>query len=124
MPTKVPTELTDAQADVWRATLAALPDHWLMPSATALLIEYCRHVCRSRMLEIQLQAFDTEWLKAEGGIQRLDKLLGMADRETRAIMNCAKALRLSPQAIFLPAHAGRRYADTMMGPAPWDIDNE
>jgi hypothetical protein len=37
----------------------------------------------------------------------LDKLLAMAERETRAATACARALRLTPQSIMHPRTAGR-----------------
>ena len=37
---------------------------------------------RASVLAQQVSAFDAEWLRADGGVQRLDKLLAMAERDT------------------------------------------
>lgn len=121
MPPPPPVELTDAQAQVWRDTAAAMA--WLDRSSFPLLIELCRHVCRARLLEQRVAEFRMEWLKVDGGLQRLDRLLAMADRETRAISACARALRLTPQSRIEPRTAGRRVNDMPPdGPRPWDDD--
>ena len=49
---------------------------WLVRGAFPILIEYCRHVCRARLLEAQIAHFETEWTGIPGGLERLDKLLG------------------------------------------------
>jgi hypothetical protein len=98
-----------------------MPGDWLARGAYPVLIAYCRHVCRARLLEAQVARFEPEWLKVEGGVARLDKLLGMAERETRAMTACARALRLTPQTQMHPRTAGRRLNDMPEdGPRPWD----
>ena len=64
--------------------------------------------------------FEMEWTKVEGGLERLDRLFSMADRETRAITACARALRLTPQSQIDPAKAGRAINNILEGPRPWD----
>jgi hypothetical protein len=86
-PPAPPSELTDAQAQVWRDVVASLPGNWLTRAAHPILIAYCRHTCRSRLLEIQIAQFELEWTRTEGGLVRLDKLLAASERETRA-MRC------------------------------------
>ena len=98
MPAKPPSELTDAQAAVWRDVVSSMRSDWLVRGAFPILIAYCRHVCRARLLEAQIAHFETEWAGIPGGLQRLDKLLGMADRETKTAIACARSLRLTPQA--------------------------
>ena len=41
---------------------SAVGDRWVRHSE-----EDCRHVCRARMLAAQIDGFDPEWLKADGG---------------------------------------------------------
>jgi hypothetical protein len=53
-----PLELTDAQAQVWRDVVGSLPGNWLTRAAHPILIAYCRHACRSRLLEIQIAQSD------------------------------------------------------------------
>ena len=120
-PARPPAELTDAQAAVWRDSAASMPGDWLSRGAYPILIQYVRHVCCARLLEAQIARFEPEWLKAEGGLARLDKLLAAAERETRAMTACARALRLTPQSKMHPRTAGRQIADMPEGPRPWDF---
>jgi hypothetical protein len=62
LPPPVPSELTDAQGAVWRDTVGSLPGYWLTRAAFPILIAYCRHVCRARLLEMEISRFDAEWV--------------------------------------------------------------
>lgn len=119
MPASPPSELSDAQAIVWIDAVASMPGDWLTRGSFPVLIEYCRHVCRARLLEMQISKFEIEWSKVEGGLERLDKFLSMAERETRALSACARALRLTPQAQMHPKTAGRRSNENRTGKRPW-----
>src|SRR5687768_1980422 len=122
-PPPPPAELSDAQSQVWRDTVGALRGDWLNRASFPLLVEYARHVCRSRMLEGMIAEFEVEWIKHEGGLRRLNLLLAMAERQTRAIASCARALRLSPSSQMHARSAARRLLNP---PAdmkrPWDED--
>jgi hypothetical protein len=120
MPFPPPSELSDAQAMIWRDTVAAMPGDWLTRAGFPILIAYCRHSCRARLLEMQIATFEIEWTKVEGGLERFDKMLSMAERETRALSACARALRLTPQATMHPRTAGRALSNHSTGPRPWD----
>ena len=62
-------------------------------------------------------------MNVEGGLERFDRLLAMADRETKAVVATARALRLTPQAIVHPRTAGRRVNDWPADARrPWDPD--
>ena len=114
-----PSEVSDAQAAVWRDAASCMSGDWLRRGAHAVLIEYCRHVCRSRLLEVQIAHFQQEWIAADGGLERLDRLLAMAERESKAAIACARALRLTPQSQMHPRVAGRRLAEVSPYPSPW-----
>lgn len=122
MPAKAPAELTDAQAAVWRDVVGAMPGGFMTPAAKPLLIEYCRHVCRARLLEAAVAGFDISWAKVEGGLERFEKILAMADRETKAIINLARQLRISPHSLIDPKTAGRASRNIAEEPTemPWD----
>ena len=120
LPPPVPSELTDAQGAVWRDTVGSLPGYWLTRAAFPILIAYCRHVCRARLLEMEISRFDAEWVAVEGGLQRLDRLLAMAQRETVAVIATARTLRLTPQAQMHPRSAGRAIDAAPTGKLPWD----
>ena len=122
LPPPPPSELTDAQATVWRDVAGSLPGNWLTRAAFPILISYCRHVCRARLLEMQIAAFEVEWTQVPGGLDRLDKLLAVSERETRALTACARALRLTPHSQMHPRSAGRAIDAEPQGPRPWDSE--
>ena len=76
--------------------------------------------CRSRLLEIRIAQFELEWTRTEGGLERLDKLLAASERETRAMMACARALRLTPQSPDAPEDCGAGISNLPQGPRPWE----
>jgi len=123
MPALPPAELTDAQAVVWRDVIGSLPGGWLTQAAHPILVAFCRHVCRARMLERQIARLEPEWTR-DCGLERLDRLLAVAERETRAITACARALRLTPQAQMHPRSAGRAVSNMPSRPRPWDPEEE
>ena len=124
MPALPPAELTDAQAVVWRDVIGSLPGGWLTQAAHPILVAFCRHVCRARILELQIARLGPEWTRLDCGLERLDRLLAVAERETRAITACARALRLTPQAQMHPRTAGRAVSNVPSGPRPWDSEEE
>jgi hypothetical protein len=92
-----PTELTAEQSEEWRAIVSRMPPDWFTRERFALLDQYCRHVCRARLMAKQIDDFDLEWLKDEAGPGRLDKFMAMAERETRALNALARSMRLTHQ---------------------------
>jgi hypothetical protein len=103
-----PDELTAEQGEVWRASVAAMPADWFGRETYPLLAAYCRHVCRSRWLAQEIDANADRILKLDGGVAMLDKLFGMAERESRAVMAHARSLRLTIQAKLDAKSAGRQ----------------
>jgi hypothetical protein len=119
-PLATPSELSDAQAQVWRDVVGSLPGDWISRASAPILIAYCRHVCRARLLESLIAHFEAEWTGIDGGLERLGALLAMAERETRAATACARALRLTPSTQMHPRTAGRALVNLPAGPRPWD----
>jgi hypothetical protein len=120
MPLSPPPELSDAQKTVWFDVVGSLPDDWFTRAAHPILVAYCRHTCRARLLELQIAQFEAEWTGADDGLERLDRLLAVAERETRAMTACARALRLTPQSQMHPRTAGRAVNNLPKDPLPWD----
>jgi hypothetical protein len=121
MPPKPPLELSDSQATTWRDVCGSMPSGWLKRGAYPLLVEYTRKVGRLRTLEQQITNFEIEWTRVDGGLERLNLLLAAADRECKAIVNLARALRISPQAQLDPQTHGRRVASLPASASrPWD----
>ena len=103
-----PAGLTEAGAAVWRdvdrAPCLRIGSREPMPILTA----YVRHVCRVELLAQQVSQFDPAWIKAEGGLERLNRLLAMAERESKAVVAVGRALRLTPSSQY-----GHRKAATI-----------
>ena len=102
---------------MWRDIVDSMPAAWLSRAQHPLLMAYCRHVARAEMLAATLNEFRPEWLGEEGGLQRLDKLLAMAERESRALTACARSMRLTHQSAYGPRKAAT-VLDAVAGPRP------
>jgi hypothetical protein len=114
MPPRPPAELTHDQSAVWRAAVGSMRGDWLSRGMHPVLIEYCRRVCRSHLIEQEIAN------TAAHDLERLDKLLGMAERESKAVLALARALRLTPQSQQHPKTAGRMARDRGPDyPLPW-----
>jgi formate-dependent phosphoribosylglycinamide formyltransferase (GAR transformylase) len=98
-----------------------MPSGWFSRAQYPILAAYCRHTVRATHLAQLIARFEPDWITVEGGLQRLDKLLAMAERETRAITACARSMRLTQQAQIQPRGAGRAVANSSRdGNRPWD----
>lgn len=118
-----PASLSEAAAEVWRDTVGSQPANWLTKSQRPILTAYCRHAAQADDLAKHIKAFEPEWLKAEGGLERLNKLLAMAERETRAMTACARAMRITKQAQIEPRSAARQ-AGRSDASKLWDFTGE
>jgi hypothetical protein len=100
-----PAELTKEQAVEWRAVVGRLPPEWFPREMHQLLVAYCRHVVRGRVIAKLIDECRPE----EGGaeLRKFDKLALMADREGRAMSSLATRLRLTNQSRYRPDKAIR-----------------
>ncbi len=123
MPPKPPPELSNRQAAIWRDVVGSLPGDWIARGGYPILIQYCRHVARSRLIEEQIRAFELEGTLAAGGLERWNLLLQMAQRETKFVLDCARMLRLGPHQQIGPRTAGRKLAAQPQFESPWSGAN-
>ena len=93
-----PYDLTDEQAEEWRAVVDRLPADWFPRETWPLLTAYCRHVVCGRhtarlihKLESQSEGFD---------VDEYDKLLKIQEREGRAMSSLATRMRITQQATY------------------------
>lgn len=68
---------------------------------------YCRHVTNARVIAEELANFERAWMADDDGLKRYDRLLAMAERESRAASSLATRLRITRQAVEHPATVGR-----------------
>ncbi len=112
-----PYDLTDEQAEVWRATLASLPPDWIETGAHPTLAAYCRtatHLRRLGQLVTQAEG-DAEFsprdyldlVKAHGALSQVIKTL-------------STALRLTPQTRIRPETGHRKAAGFTNVKRPWE----
>src|SRR5690349_15437450 len=100
-----PDELTDEQADLWRAVVTTKPADWFQPDTHPLLSQYVRHVTAARVLATQIDGMDPACLADQEHLQRYEKLLAMRERESRAINALARGMRLTQQSRYDAAKA-------------------
>lgn len=119
-----PGDLKGKERQIWQDTVATMPCDWFDPVHEPMLKAFCRHVVSADRLTSLVGAFKDDWLREEGGLQRLDKLLAMRERESRALVMCARSMRLTKQSQMHPRSAGRSVANSPVGPRPWDHSDE
>lgn len=92
-----PYDLTDEQADEWRAVVNRLPADWFTRETWPLLAQYCRHVVSARHVSELIRKLEA----APDGfdVDEYDKLLKMQEREGRALSSLATRMRLSQQSV-------------------------
>ena len=99
-----PADLTDSQRLEWRAVADAMPADWFGRESLPVLAAFCRHSTRAKFLS---QRLDSMGLKDADELEIWNKLAAAAERETRAILACARALRLTNQAKYDAGKAAR-----------------
>jgi hypothetical protein len=107
-----PSELTDEQAEEWRAIVDRMAADWFPRETHGMLLAYCRHVVSAKRVA-QLIA-DHE--KSEDfNVNDYDKLLKMQEREGRAISSLATRMRLSQHSSY-----DKKKAKPIQGKRPWE----
>lgn len=110
-----PGDLTDEQADEWRAVVNRMSADWFPRETHGMLAQYCRHVvaarrCAQLVAEIEgSEPFD---------LAAYDRALKMQEREGRAISSLATRMRISQQAT-VSAKTARKPPQVRK---PWESD--
>jgi hypothetical protein len=118
-----PVHVSDAERGVWLEAVNDQPASAFTPTHSPILEMYCRHVVQSRILADEVSNFDRAWLADDEGLNRYDKLLKMAERETRAASSLATRLRITRQAIDQQTVA-RSNAGQSKTRKPWEMSIE
>lgn len=117
-----PEDLTERQAEIWRATVASeASDFFDTAALRGLLADYCRHRDAAENVSVVINTFQPEWLKSAEGAKRYHGLLKMRDLETRAAAGMATKLRLTNQARYTPQAAATANRSAAKGAKPWDV---
>ena len=131
-----PEELSPAEKETWLAVTATKPPDWWRFDTFPLLTAYCCHTENARLIDRLLIAVrKDEYMKDAldfiDYLNCLDKLLRARDRESRALVNLARSMRISQQAMILPRGAGRQTANSSANTRlphetgkPWETPDE
>src|SRR5262245_43441582 len=104
------------EAAVWVCIVGAMPDHWFSTSFH-LLRCLCAHVANEQFIARELAK-----ARAQGDLKAVRSLTVMHSRETRAILEHSKALRLPPRARFTQERsANLKSLVPTTTKRPWDI---
>lgn len=116
-----PVHMSDAERAVWLEVVNDQPAGTFTATHAPLLELYCRHVANARVIADELLNFDRSWLADDDGLKRYDRLLAMAERESRAASSLATRLRITRQAVEHPTTAGRALANQSKARKPWQL---
>lgn len=113
--------MSDAEQGVWLEVVNDQPAEAFSATHAPLLELYCRHIVQARVLADELANFDRAWMADDEGLKRYDRLLGMAERESRAASSLATRLRITRQAVEHPTTVGRGLAAQSKRKKPWEL---
>ena len=92
-----PSELTDEQAEEWRAVVGRLPADWFGRETFGLLCQYVRHVSRAR----RLAQLADEMERSPGfDIGEYAKVTALEAAQSAAMSSLATRMRISQQSSY------------------------
>lgn len=117
-----PDDLTDDQAEVWRATVASEDTAFFSTAALReLLKDYCRHKCTGAALSAQIETYDASKAMDPETAKNFDRITKMRDRETKAAADLATKLRLTNQSRYTPKAAATASKNAGTQKKPWEV---
>ena len=119
-----PAHISEAERSVWVELINDQPADAFTPTHAPLIELYCRHVVQARVLADELANFDRAWMADDEGLKRYDRLLAMAERESRAASSLATRLRITRQAVDHPSTVGRAVAGQIKSRKPWELPQD
>lgn len=114
-----PAELTAEEAHEWRAVVDRLRADWFPRETHALLVQYCRLICRARFL--------AKWIEAIQSRERLDgkmyrDLLRSEQAITQSIASLSTKMRLNQTSTLRQDRLESRRPSML--PLPWEREME
>jgi hypothetical protein len=116
-----PAHVSEAERAIWCEVVNDQPADAFTPTHAPLLELYCRHIVQARILADELANFERSWIADDDGLKRYDRLLAMAERESRAASSLATRLRITRQAVEHPLTVGRGLARQSKARKPWEL---
>jgi hypothetical protein len=114
-----PEELTAEETIEWREVVGRLPPDWFGRESFALLVQHCRSVVKARLIARLIDGLRRASPEADLDLTTLDKLMMMADRESRAISSLSTRMRLSQHSRTQATPARRKASDPNASRKPW-----
>lgn len=109
-----PAELTDEQAEEWRAVVNRLPADWFPRETHAMLAQLCRHIVAARRVAQLRDACE----RADAfDLAEYDQLGKMAERESRVIASLSTKMRISQQTQY-----DKSKKRGTQSKRPWDVE--
>jgi hypothetical protein len=107
-----PPELTQEEAREWRTIVARMPQDWFPAETWPVLVDLCRLICNSRMVNAELH-------KTNPADKRFHELIKHQFGYSKSIGTASAKLRLTPQARYAQSEA--RHRDPTPHVRPWDL---
>ena len=103
-----PDELNDAEKALWSRVTATKTVDFFDDGVVPLLVEYCRLKTSIDLLAAEINDFNPEWLKADGGVQRYKMLADIRDKAQGRMIALARSMRLTNQSRYPAQTAATR----------------
>ena len=116
-----PDELTPQQAEEWRAIVGRMPVDFFGRETWPLLCAYCRHVTNSRHIAGLIEAAHDLDIGDRTALMRLNRLLGLQERQSNALMGLATRMRLTNQSRYTAGSAATQAKGGHSGKPLWEI---
>lgn len=116
---RAPAHISEAERAIWMDVVNDQPADAFTVTHSPLLELYCRHIVQARILADELANFDRAWMADDDGLKRYDRLLAMAERESRAASSLATRLRITRQSIDQQTVARAIVKDVKR--KPWEL---
>lgn len=115
-----PSDLTAAQAALWKACVESKPVEWFGEDSAPLLKEYVRAVAMCDMIALQIEAVIAGGDPVETALL-MKGFLDMRDKESKRACSLATKLRLTQQSRYTPLSAATADKRVGAGAKPWQF---
>lgn len=95
-----PSELSDEEADEWRAIVDRLPADWFARETHVLLVQYCRHIIAARRVSQLIAAIQESASVEDFDFKAYHDALKMQQRESAILASLATKMRISQQSTY------------------------
>jgi hypothetical protein len=114
-------DLTERQAEIWKRVVASEAAGFLSSAALQLILaDFCRHVETAEGLSRLINGLKVDEIEDERELARYRELLGMRDRETKAVIEKATKLRLTNQSRYTTYSAKTASKNASPPSKPWE----